>query len=81
MESSGPMHLVCMMRISFSVARRIFGFESAAPDIYFERFVMVVLKIRSPFANIPFIFRSSVISAKPCSIASFALSKFISCPL
>ena len=76
--SSGPMHLVRMVLISLPVAFTIFGLDRAGPTLYCSRLAMVVLNVRSHFRNRPLALRSSVIMAKPCSMASFALLKFIS---
>ena len=75
--SSGPMHLVCMILISLAVAFTILVLERATPDLYCSRLAMVVLNVRSPFKNSPLALRSSVIMAKPCSMASLALLKFM----
>ena len=75
--SFGPIHFVRIVLISSAVAFSIFESERAIPDLYCFKFAIVVLNVRSPFKNNPFALRSSVIIAKPCSIASFALSKFI----
>ena len=76
--SSGPMHLVRMVLISLLVAFTILGVDSAGPALYCLRLAMVVLKVRSHFKKRPFALRSSVIIAKPCSMASLAFEKFMS---
>ena len=66
-----------MVFISLFVAFTILGVERAGPDLYCLRLAMVVLKVRSHLRKRPLALRSSVIIAKPCSMASFAFEKFM----